>query len=142
VTPCDTPPCVPPNINNLLRLTIDLSRFDEQELSSVDLVRLEKRIKTVIDTIDLVSTLYGFVETISIGLGGRISFNAVEERIIEDKDLDFNLLIGQPAQEFIISDITVNTTHEACSCAEYTLESLIFNDRTIEINAANYTLIL
>ena len=92
---CDPPPCVQPNINNLISLHLYFENLDLG--NQIGLVRIDNSRKSVIDT--LLFTLQED-KTITIGFGGQfvnreiLGFTMNEgEHIIESATLDFDILL-------------------------------------------------
>ncbi len=133
--------CEQPDINRLLQLNLDLSRFSAAELSEVQLVRIDDETKNVIDTLDI-NSFVGFEDIIIIGGAGSIPFNRSLLEDNEEPDTDFKVLVGSPAQEFTISDIRVGLINEGCGCPYYQLTFISLDGNVIESDSRNYTLVL
>lgn len=134
---CESIPlCAQTDVNVSLQLTIDLSRFDAEELSTTRLVKVKKGTGEAIDTLDI-SSFNRFEDEIIIGRNSTIFFNIESMQVNVVPNLDFKVLIGSPVQEFVISDILVKTIDRECSCPELILQSLQLDGEIIEINAAN-----
>ena len=104
---CETvPSCLEPDLNQLTQIRIDLGRFSSEEIAETKLVRIDRFNQEVIDTLQM-SNVAQFSNEIIIGRNSTISLTRTLDGDDEMPDLNFKVLIGDPVQEFDLTDIRV-----------------------------------
>jgi hypothetical protein len=139
---CQPRPCVIPNINQVLTLTLDLNRYDEEILSSVRIARLNLD-NVPIDTLILdLSTAKLIKIPSSKDLGFTMEIYGSQAHF--EAELGFLITFEKSTDHHLISAIIIDdiSNPQACECSEFLLKSLKHNSETIQINSKEYTLAL
>ncbi|MEL6558925.1 MAG: hypothetical protein AAFQ94_12125 [Bacteroidota bacterium] len=135
------PSCLEPDLNLLTQIRIDLNRFSSEEIAETKLVRIDRFSQEVLDTIQM-SNVAQFSNEIIIGRNSTISLTRSLDEDDEMPDLNFKVLIGDPVQEFDLTDIRVVYRSVECGCPEVLLESLLLDGGLVEINNVTLEILL
>lgn len=133
---CELPPCVPPNINRLIRL--ELSFLESEVGDSVSIVRIEKFNKTVLDTIG-----FKLPDNRQITIGGdQLNFSLPGTRpdIFTVPYLDYKIIIIDQKVRDITDIEIVDINEDECSCYRLQISTLKLDDKVIDVNSEYYKL--
>ncbi len=89
------------------------------------------------------SAIYEYPNTILFGGYGRLPLNSFYADYSEEVLFDYSIVLSD-STVYTLSEITVRDTMAGveCSCPNYELMSLLYNDDLHEINAKHYSITL
>ena len=140
---CYPPPCPRPNVNLQARLTLNFEQLKNQDLSHIQIIRINKDDNSVIDTVNF-DMSQSLNKQVPIGGGGSIGFSEpVTGSAIVEGNLNFRILINESSDSYDISNIEFEDTNtEKCVCPDYQIKALQLDTTTITINSSYYVLTL
>ena len=132
---CSPPPCVPPDVNELLTLEVQFASYTEEQLQTLTAARAAWDLNEIGEPEPIAEWLD---DDKTIRMGGdelpiALSYNNINEEV----HFGYQFYIEEEPV-VSLSDIEVVREIEKCSCARYSIGTMTVNGEVVTVNADFY----